>query len=55
MFSVDDSTDYEIGDVILYDGMILDENITLTLKHQRSIVGVVSGIIDEHTVAVFRE
>ena len=55
MFNVDDSTDYEIGDVILYNGMILDENITLTLKHQRSIVGVVSAIVDDHTVAIFRE
>ena len=55
LFSVDDSTDYEIGDVILYNGMILDEDITLTLKHQRSIVGVVSAIIDKHTVSIFRE
>ena len=55
LFSVDDSTDYEIGDVILYNGMILDEDITLTLKHQRSIVGVDSAIIDEHTVSIFRE
>ena len=54
MFNVDDSNNYEVGDVVLYDGRILDENVTLTLKLQRSIVGTISGIIDENTVAIFR-
>ena len=54
MFNVDDSNSYEVGDVVLYDGRILDYNVTLTLNLQRSIVGTISGIIDENTVAVFR-
>ena len=54
MFNVDDSSTYEIGDVVLYDGRILDENVTLTLKLQRSIVGTITSIIDEHAVAIFR-
>ena len=53
MFNVDDSSSYEVGDVVLYDGRILDENVTLTLKLQKSIVGTISGIIDENTVAIF--
>ena len=55
MFNVDDSNNYEVGDVVLYDGRILDENVILTLKLQRSIVGTISGIIDENTVAIFRD
>ena len=55
MFNVDDASLYEVGDVVLYDGRILDDNVTPTLKLQRSIVGTISAIIDEHTVAIFRE
>ena len=55
MFNVDNSSSYEVGDVVLYDGRILDENVTLTLKLQQSIVGKITSIIDENTVAIFRD
>ncbi|WP_334089860.1 hypothetical protein, partial [Helicobacter typhlonius] len=55
LFYVDDSNIYQIGDVILYDGKILDENYAMTLKIQQSIVGKVSGKINEHYIAVFKD
>ena len=54
LFYVDDSSSYEIGDVVLYDGSILDEDATLTLKLQQSIVGKVSAVIDENTLVIFK-
>lgn len=54
LFYVDDANLYQIGDVILYDGRILDEDYALTLKIQQSIVGKVSGKINEHYLAVFK-
>ena len=54
MFYVDDANLYAIGDVILYDGRILDEDYALTLKIQQSIVGKVSAKINEHTLALFK-
>ena len=55
LFYVDDSNIYQIGDVILYDGKILDENYAMTLKIQQSIVGKVSGKINEHYIAIFKD
>ena len=54
LFKVDDSSKYNIGDTILFDGTVIDEDTPISLKVQRSTVGVVSGKIDEHTLAVFR-
>ena len=53
LFYVDDANLYQIGDVVLYDGRILDEEYAMTLKIQRSIVGTVISKINEHTLAVF--
>ena len=55
MFNVDDTSLYEIGDVILYDGCILEDDLTVTSKLHQSIVGKITSIIDEHTLAVFRD
>ena len=55
LFYVDDSNIYQIGDVILYDGKILDENYAMTLKIQQSIVGKVSGKINEHYISIFKD
>ena len=43
LFRVDDSDIYEIGDMVLYDGKILNEEYIPSSKILRSIVGVVSG------------
>ena len=55
MFNVDDSSLYEIGDVVLYDGCILEDDMMITSKYHQSIVGKITAIIDEHTVAVFHD
>ena len=54
LFYVDDANLYQIGDVLLYDGRILDEDYAMTLKIQQSIVGKVSGKINEHYLALFK-
>ena len=54
LFKVDDSSKYNIGDTVLFDGTVIDEDTPISLKVQRSTVGAVSGKIDKHTLAVFR-
>ena len=54
LFYVDDANLYAIGDMLLYDGRILDEDYALTLKIQQSIVGKVSAKINENTLALFK-
>ncbi|KAK8844374.1 hypothetical protein M9Y10_024231 [Tritrichomonas musculus] len=54
LFTVDDANLYQIGDVILFNGKILDEDYAMTLRIQQSIVGKVTGKINETTLAVFR-
>ena len=53
LFYCDDANLYQIGDVILYNGKILDEDYAMTLRIQQSIVGKVTGKINEHTLAIF--
>lgn len=54
LFKVDSANIYQIGDVVLYDGRIVDEDYGMTLKVQRSIAGVITGIIDKNIVALFK-
>lgn len=54
LFYVDDANIYAVGDVLLYDGRILDEDYAMTLRIQQSIVGKVSAKINEHTLALFK-
>ena len=54
LFKVDDSSKYNIGDTICYDGSVVDENVVITLAIQQSIIGKVSGIIDNETLAIFK-
>lgn len=54
LFYTDDSTQYSIGDVVLYDGTILSEDDVFTIKIQQSIIGKVSAIVDEHHLALFK-
>ena len=55
LFYVDDSNIYQIGDVVLYDGRIVDEDYAMTLKIQQSIVGKITAKINEHYVALFKD
>ena len=52
--AVEDSSKYRIGDLITYDGRIVNTDETPTYKIQLSIVGSVTAIVDKSTVAVFR-
>ena len=54
VFKVDDSSKYNIGDTVLFDGTVLDDDIPLTNKINKSIAGRVTGIIDDETVALFK-
>ena len=51
---VSNSDDYEIGDTILFDGTKLDEDLPITQKIQKSIVGSVVSKISKNTVAIFK-
>ena len=54
IFKVDDSSEYSIGDTVLYDGSILDDEIPLTNRLRSSIAGIVTGIIDKNTITLFK-
>lgn len=55
LFYTENSSQYQIGNVALYDGTILGEDDSLTIKIQQSIIGKVSAIIDEHHLAIFKD
>ena len=54
LFNVDDASQYEIGDVVLYDGSILDDDTPITSRIQQSIIGKVTSKIDVKTLALFK-
>lgn len=54
-FKVNDSTKYNIGDTILYDGTIINDDTMITNKIIRMTVGIITGIIDNQTISVFKE
>ena len=53
-FKVDDSSKYNVGDTVLYDGTVLDDDTVLTAKINSMIIGKVTGIISDHLIAIFR-
>ena len=54
LFTVDDANLYQIGDVVLFNGKILDEDYAMTLRIQQSIVGKVTAKLNETTLAIFK-
>lgn len=55
MFNVEDSSLYEIGDVVLYDGRILEDELAVSSLLLQSVVGKITAIVDKHTVSVFKD
>lgn len=55
MFNVENSSLHEVGDVILYDGRILEDDLTVTSLLLQSVVGKITSIIDDYTVSVFKD
>ena len=53
-YRVDDSNKYKIGDTVLYDGSIIDDDVPITNKIIKSTIGSITGIINEHYVSVFK-
>ncbi len=56
---VDDTSCYAIGDEVFIDNednklKILSGETAITSKIKRMIVGIITGIIDEKTLAVFK-
>jgi len=45
---------YKIGDTVLYDGSIVDDDVPITNKIIKSTIGSITGIINEHYVSVFK-
>jgi hypothetical protein len=54
-FKVNDSANYEIGDIVLIDKTILGEDVILTGLIKRMIVGKVTAKIDKNMIAVFMD
>ena len=54
LFRVDDEKLYQVGDELLYNGIIVGEDVTITAKIRRMTVGIITGIIGEGLVAVFK-
>ena len=54
LFYVNNTSNYNIGDVLTYDGSIIADDTNINIIILTSIVGKVTGIIDEHTVALFK-
>ena len=54
-FRVNDTSEYSVGDIVLFDGNKLDDDLVMTSKITSSIVGKVTGIIDEHLLCVFKD
>ena len=54
-FSVDDTSIYKIGDTILYDGRIINDDMTVNNKLLRMTVGIISAKINQTTLAIFRD
>ena len=55
LFHVNNSANYHIGDILTYDGNIIADDTFINSKILTSIVGKVMGIIDEHTLAMFKQ
>ena len=54
LFKVNDSSKYNVGDTICYDGSVIVDNTIPTIAIQQSIIGQVSSIIDSTTLAVLK-
>ena len=54
LFKVNDSSKYNVGDTICYDGSVMAENTVPTIAISQSIIGRVSSIIDSTTLSVFK-
>ena len=54
LFKVNDSSKYNVGDTICYDGSVITENTIPTIAISQSIIGRVSSIIDSTTLSVFK-
>lgn len=55
IFHVDDSSNYSVGDMICYDGSVINDDTVITSKLMRTIIGIVSATIDSEHIAVFKE
>ena len=54
-FRVNDTSEYSVGDIVLFDGNKLSDDLIITTKIMSSIVGKVTGIIDDHLLCVFKD
>ena len=54
-FNVADSSKYKVGDIILLDGTVLKDDMALTGKIMKMIVGKITGKINKTTIAVLKD
>ena len=51
---VNDASSYKVGDTILYNGDIVNDEEPMTNKIQRMIAGVITAIVGASTLAIFK-
>ena len=51
---VEEASKYAVGDLITYNGTIISPDTPLTNKLTKIIIGTVTGIINDNTIAVFK-
>ena len=54
-FRVSDTSEYSVGDIVLFDGNKLADDLVITTTIMSSIVGKITGIIDSHLLCVFKD
>ena len=54
-FNVADSSKYKVGDIILLDGTVLKDDMALTGKIMKMIVGKITAKINKTTIAVLKD
>ena len=52
--AVDDNSKYKIGDLVKYDGEIVNPEDPIDYKTMMSIVGSVTALVENNSIAVFR-
>ncbi len=55
LFRVNNTINYNIGDTLLYNGDILNEDTIITLKLKHQIIGVITSKIDDIYLSVFQK
>ena len=55
LFDIPSTENIKVGDTVLIDGTVVSNTTPLTVKILKRIVGRVTKVIDQHTLAIFKD